>query len=535
MLSSQEANCENRRIKSRRANTLQGKSFLTAVFLCVRAILYPGSKLVIASGTRGQSINVLEKIRDDLMPRSPYLRNEIAKFQVSNAEAYIKFHNGSIIKVVTASDTSRSNRANILIVDEFRLVSKSVIDDVLKKFLTTHRLPPYLKNPKYAHLKERNKEIYLSSAYTKDHWSYQKVMDFARLMTDDQKKHFVCGLPYQLSIEEDLLSAEAVADEMAESNFSAIKWSMEMEAAFWGDADGSFFDFDSISKNRKLQYPMLPDDVAAILPDKRLRIQPKQPGEKRILTVDIALMSSKRNKNDAAALFIDQLIPMRGRRYSNNIVYTETHEGMHTADLAMRIRKLFDMYDCDYIVIDGKGAGMGVCDTLVRDIVDTDTGELYPALSCCNNSDWADRCKSPGAQKALWIINNQTAQFNSDCAILLREGFSSGRLKLLVTEFDAESYLGELKGYNTLDIADQTRITLPYVNTTLLINEMINLQHETSGGLVKIREKSGYRKDRYSSLSYGYWVSCQLESQMTQPNRASSSERLFLFRAPKIK
>lgn len=94
----------------------QGKSFLIAVFLCVRAILYPGSKLVIASGTRGQSINVLEKIRDELMPRSPYLRNEIVKFQISNAEAYIKFHNDSIIKVVTASDTSRSNRANILII-----------------------------------------------------------------------------------------------------------------------------------------------------------------------------------------------------------------------------------------------------------------------------------------------------------------------------------------------------------------------------------------------------------------------------------
>lgn len=116
MLSSQEANCENCRIKSRQDNILQGKSFLVAVFLCVRAILYPGSKLVIASGTRGQSINVLEKIRDDLMPKSPYLRNEIAKFQISNAEAYIKFHNDSIIKVVTASDTSRSNRANILII-----------------------------------------------------------------------------------------------------------------------------------------------------------------------------------------------------------------------------------------------------------------------------------------------------------------------------------------------------------------------------------------------------------------------------------
>lgn len=32
-----------------------GKSFLSAVFLVIRAILYPGSKIVIASGTRGQA------------------------------------------------------------------------------------------------------------------------------------------------------------------------------------------------------------------------------------------------------------------------------------------------------------------------------------------------------------------------------------------------------------------------------------------------------------------------------------------------
>lgn len=38
-----------------------GKSYLSAVFCCARCILYPGTHICIASGTRGQSINVLEK------------------------------------------------------------------------------------------------------------------------------------------------------------------------------------------------------------------------------------------------------------------------------------------------------------------------------------------------------------------------------------------------------------------------------------------------------------------------------------------
>lgn len=33
----------------------QGKSFLCAIYCCVRAILYPHTKICVASGTRGQA------------------------------------------------------------------------------------------------------------------------------------------------------------------------------------------------------------------------------------------------------------------------------------------------------------------------------------------------------------------------------------------------------------------------------------------------------------------------------------------------
>lgn len=54
-----------------------GKTFITAIFSCVRCILYPGSKVVLTSGTRGQALQILEKIQTELIPRSPNLKNEI--------------------------------------------------------------------------------------------------------------------------------------------------------------------------------------------------------------------------------------------------------------------------------------------------------------------------------------------------------------------------------------------------------------------------------------------------------------------------
>lgn len=518
-----------------------GKSFLIAIFAVVRCILYPGTKVVITSGTRGQSINILEKIQTELMPASPNLRNEIdmSNTKFTGQDAKIMFKNTSYIKVVTASDNARSNRANILIVDEFRMVKKDTIDTVLKKFLTSRRMPPYkeltLEERKAEYAKEPNKSCFLSSAYFKDHWSYHKMLDTFKLMLDDTKTDFMCGFPYQLSIQEGLLFPEDVEGDMLETDFNEIKWSMEMEATWFGDEDGAFFDFNSISKDRRIQFPMLPGSVASLLGNnQKIRIPIKQNGERRILSADIALMSSRKHNNDASAVFINQMIPTKSGRYTNNIVYGDTFEGMHTEDQALIIRKLYDEFSCDYIVLDCTGLGLGVYDALVRDMVDPDTGEIYPALSCCNNQEMADRCTVRGAEKAIWAIKG-SPQLNSECAVLLRAGFRSGKIRLLVTEYDAESILPEIKGYNSLSVAEKVKVQMPYIHTTLLVNELVNLQHEESGGRVRVFERSGMRKDRYSSLSYNYYVSTQLESKISRSRKADYSESFFMYKPPKIK
>lgn len=474
------------------------------------------------------------------MPKSSELKSELrgGDIKISAAETIALFLNGSYIKVVTASDSARGNRANVLVLDEFRMIDKDTIDTVLTKFLTASRQPGYLSKPEYAYLKdqERNRQVYLSSAYFQDHWSYTKVKTFVKNMECPDRKWFICSFPYQLAIKENLSNRDDIADQMLDEDFNEIRWMMEMLAEFYGDSDGSFFNYESVAKNRKIQYPMLPEKICSKLANNsKFCVQSKTAGEKRILSVDVALMSSHKYKNDASAIFINQLLPTKANRYINNIVYTESSEGMRTEEQALRIRKLFDEYECDYIALDCKGVGIGVFDALAGDITDVESGEIYPALSCCNNPDMAERCTSRNAEKVIWAING-SAKFNSDCAIMLREGFKSGKIRLLATEYDGEKALSAIKGYDALRLSDQAELTLPYVNTTLLINELINLQYEEQNGLIKISEKSGMRKDRYSSLSYNYWVACQLEKNIRK--RASTSEvdnNTFMFRAPKIK
>ena len=515
-----------------------GKTYLSAIYCVIRCILYPGTEVCIASGKRGQAILVIEKITNELKPKSEELRAEIneKESQVNNTNARIVFNNTSIIKVVTAADSARGNRCNVLLLDEFRLISKDTIDTILKKFLIFRRMPDYAeltdkeRNAEYD--KEKNLTMYLSSAYFKDHWSYTKCVDTLKGMVGGTRRQFVCGFPYQLSISEGLIDPGSIEEDMAESDFSEVKFSMEMCAEFYGSADGAFFDYESIANNRRIKYPMLPSKIISRLDNTHLmKIPPKQSGEIRILSADIALMSSKKHDNDASAIFVNQLSMTKAGRYTSNIVFADSCEGLRTDEQALVIRKYFDEFMCDYIVLDANGIGLGVYDALARDIVDHETGEVYPALSCCNNTEMADRCAVQAAPKVIWAIK-ASAQLNSDMAFALREGFRSGRVRLLVNEYDADELLSNVRGYASLSPIEKINVKLPYVHTTLLIDELVNLQHEESGGRVKISEKSGRRKDRYSSLSYNYYVAMQLESKLVKQMNNTITPEMFIIKPP---
>lgn len=516
-----------------------GKTFVSAIYCTVRCILYPGTKICIVSGTRGQAILVLEKILQELKPRSPELCAEINEkdTKVNNTIGIIVFNNTSYIKVVTASESARGNRANVLLLDEYRLIPQSVIGTILKKFLNYRRTPPYSElsdeEKKAEYDKEKWLTMYLSSAYYKDSWAYLKCSDTYEAMMSGKRKQFVCGFPYELSIEEGLLDPEKVLEDMSESDFNEAAWMMEMCAEWYGAAEDAFFDYPSIDRNRRIPFPMLPDRIANKLPNApQIHIAPKTNGMLRILSADIALMSSNKHKNDASSIFINQLIPNKAGRYSSNIIYTETCEGLRTDDQALVIRRLFDEYSCDYLVIDANGLGLGVYDTLARDIVDPDTGEIYPALSCCNDPEMASRCTVPNAEKVIWSIK-ASAQFNSAIAIALREGLRSGRIRLLQNEYDAEEQLSSLRGYNMLTPGERALLKLPYIHTTLLVDELINLQHDESNGKVRIFEKSGARKDRYSSLAYNYYVAMQLEAKLSKRYNASSrTSEMYIIKPP---
>ena len=488
-----------------------GKSWLTAVFCVCKAILYPKCKIVVASGNLKQGTQIIKYI-DEMSKECECLARSISKLNDKPNTAKVEFWNGSSIVVVASNSGARSGRANVLIVDEFIIVDKGTINNVLRKFKANPRSPKYLDNPKYAHLAERNQEIYLSSAGAKWHWGYEKFKSFFNSMMNG-KKYFVCDLPYQLTIKDGLRMREEVLDEMAESDFDALAWSVEMEGMWLGENEKSYFKFDDLEPNRNINIPIYPKYMYDKM---KIKYPEKKEGEIRIVASDISVMAGK--NNDASVFTILKLTPLtnkNGSYYLREIVYMETMQGGHSTIQAIKIRQMYEDFDCDYIILDCAGVGMGIYDSLVQNLYDKDRCREYEAFTSMNDEEMAERCQVPDSPKKIYSMKAYS-QINSECAISFRDNLRKGKIKLLINENECKDILNGYKGFTSLPVEDQAKYIHPYVQTSSLISEMVNLEAEINGqtSQVKLKEQSGQRKDRWSSASYGNYLANILERDL---------------------
>lgn len=496
----------------------QGKTYLVALFCVVRCLLYPSTTIVVSSYTFKQGKETILKIVNDFMRKSPLLRNEIEKYSVGQNDCSVYFKSGGWIQVRVAAESSRGAHCQILIIDESRMVTQHIRDTVLIPMLASPRSPKYLNKPEYKHLKEMNKILMMSSAWYKQSEMFEQVKSYLANMLNE-KNYFLCDLPYQLSISEDLLMKESIENEMSEQTFSDITFMMEREGIFYGSGEDSLFNFQSLNDRRILQEGLHNLEYYRV---NGVKVPAKQVGEKRILSLDVALLASRKHDNDASCFTIHSARETASQSYIDNIVYIETAEGILTEELGLMVMRYYYNYDIDYIALDSAGIGQAVLDYIMSDRYDPLYGVTYGALNCCNNEDLATRCKVRNAPKVVYAIK-ANAKSNNDMALALRTGFQNGSINLLVSESDVDDKLKSIiKGYTKLSENQKNILRLPYYQTSALINELINLEHDVSNGLIKVKEKSGMRKDRYSSTEYGYYVVQQLALKLKPKNNTMS-------------
>ena len=502
------------------------KSFIIALYACCKAIVKPGSKIVLGSATRGQSkLIISEKIKNELMNMSPALCKEIRDIKDSANESIVYFKNGSTIKVFTANEFARGLRSTDAVREEFRQIDKNIDDSVISPFQTI-RQAPYMIDPYYSsieELKEDPIDIYISSSWFDDgHWMWNIVDQAYQDMLDDGTSAML-AFDESITLKHNIRTQRQMQQEKKKQD--PITWKIEFLNLKIRNNSSAFFTYSMLTDNQVLKQVFYPRSHKDVKFHKRNKYTiSKQEGEIRVISCDIAFVEGKKNDNSVYSCIrgLPESLTYETENseievkqgYKRQYPYIESNQIGDTTKQAIRIRQLYEDYEADYIVLDTRNGGLQVLYALGKTLYDEERGVEYQPLKCMNNDTYADVVKNPNAPAVIFAIN-ATQQLNSDIAYSFRRSLIEHRMELLVNYNTAkEEILNENKDYiDQFDIDLQLEFEKPFLETQAMISECAELLYEKSPqtGVVKIYEQGNNRKDRYTSCSYGSYFFDQLE------------------------
>jgi hypothetical protein len=363
------------------------------------------------------------------------------------------------------------------------------------------------------HLIEEPKEVYISSAYYKQHWTYKFLKQVIKMMLEG-KNAGVIFFDYLVTIDAGIKTENQIAKER--QTMALETFEQEYCNLILGAGENSFFSFNQLNKARKLKHAIYPQRENEYNPKKNPYDTIKRtPGEIFLLSCDLALRGGSKNDNTILTLF--RLIPVKKKGYIREILFIESHNGLHSGLQTLRIKQLVEDFSVDIVCIDVQNFGFAIYEQLGMVTKDDKRNKEYlpytvmdhPAIDQKQHDDCVRATLGIGAIKNVFPIS-ASAKFNSDIAVLLKDKLKRGMFSLLVDENDAEDVLLKNKTYIEETKEDsylRSQYLSPFVQTSLAISEILGLEMSLGrGGILSLDEKPGQRKDRYTSLAYGNYV-----------------------------
>lgn len=498
------------------ASRAVGKSFMIAVFSLCLAVLYPGIKIVVASKTLKQASIILDEKLKWLQDQYPMVAREIKSITVNNNGATAEFHCGSIIRASVSSENARGGRCNFLILEESRMVPKEALEQVLKPFLNV-RTPPFRMKDEYKddlRWVEEGRIAYITSAwYIGEYWHTYVKSCVHRMISGDETATFL-AFDYKLAVYHGIKTEEMLKNEMDDNDPLSVQ--MEYLNIPSGSGGKSHFPITLFKRNLKSAfYPQKEDTFNS---KKNPYDVEKVHGEIRFITCDIATRDNKANDNSIIGCV--RAIPLKGVGYKRQLLYLESHKGNHVGEQAKRLKQICYDFGADYLVLDIQSAGIGVFDYLSESTMDEERGITYDALTVV---DSIFNTIKPETRKEL--LDNHTRgidarpvvfpilasqSMNSDIATLFRSALQRNLWEFLIADNNAEEFLlkknKEFQNAFSKDSQLTSFFINPYVQTNLLVGECVNLDRKLVNGMVKLIERPGAYKDRYSAISYVNYI-----------------------------
>ena len=485
------------------------KSFLTILGLMLQCVFIPGRKVFICAPNKSQGAQIAKEKIAEIYKHWPLIRKEVVGGDVNDMPGNfgkdyvtIKFRNGSQFDVVGALESTLGGRRQGGLIDEVKNHDEEAISTIVLPLLNISRIAPNGKvNPK-----EPNQQvIYCTSAWQKTSFAYDKLISVFEDSIMQPTQAFCMGCDYRVPMLHGLLQKSYINDLKLDPSFNETSFATEYLSLWQGASQESWFDFDKLTKHRKLKNPENHAKYRA------------NANQFYLVSVDVGRL----NDQTVASIFRVN-VDNQGRHWAalvNLKVLARTAETKTFTQQAIDIKKIIRDFQPREVVIDTNGLGVGLADEMIKPHYD-ENGEYFPAYAFSNDESYY-AIQPKEAQKILYGIK-ANGPLNSKIHGNAYSRLSSGLVKFLIREQEAKSALMSTAAGQKMSVFNRVERLMPHEMTTKLFDEMANLRLKRTGvstDIVLEQINPRYPKDKYSSFAYGLWRIKELEEEYTKKRR----------------
>ena len=526
------------------------KTFIAALAAFIECLLYPNSHIVLTATTiKTAKKMVTDKMEDELCGRFSKVlnwmyENKLITFHYRDEEIVVNFHmNDSWIRVLPAIDSSRGERATMLIFEECRLLKKIIVDSVFVP-MRSARVPAYRLKPEYANdkrLVERTKIIYLTSTRYKHEWFWNAwkacVNNFfasTKLVYNIFAGDILTSVYHNFKTQEDVDADKA--------QMSDLEVRMELYNEPQGEVEGSFYTLEMFNSNRTIKKAFVPptteEYVAKYGRGEFPWFRDKQEDEIRTLFIDFAFTDTVNANVTADNTVIGCMsgYPNENKsRYLRNVEYMETYAGSEKDESLLRIRELFFYYDVDVILLDLRNGGEDRWQDLSKSYFHEDLGIQFSGFGIYNDDDvlrfYCDKAKADNLRSRTVDANASkvvipvigTDERNNNYHLAMKSALQNHLIRFPVDELTRKDEMIENGTYQNMSSNMKMRTLLGHVQLDIMIiDEAIKLQQVIKKGFVSLVVAGRNKRDRIVACEYAnyYFHLKELEmiKKQTEPD-----------------
>ena len=490
------------------------KSFLSVLVLLLRCVLFPNSHLFVTTGGKEQAAGILKEKVDELCKLIPGMRNEIdwsrGKTKSGKDNIEIIFKNGSKLDIMAARQSSRGKRATGGLMEECILIDQTLLNEVIIPTMNVDRRLP--DGTRHKEETVNKSQIYVTTAGWKSSFAYEKLIELVIKMVIYPDEAFVLGGTWRVPVLEGLLQRTFVNDLKTSGTYNDASFAREYESEWSGDAENAYFSVERFDKYRVLLQPEYEYSGRS------------NKSAYYVIGVDVG------RKGCTTEAVVIKVTPQAQGTSLKSVVNIYTYDEEHFETQAINLKKLYYKYKARKLVIDGNGLGIGLLDYMVKGQVDPETGDFLPDFGVENDEDkFYKKYKTENTETDAIYIIKANMPINTEAHSYVQTQLSSGKIKFLIDESQAKVKLLGTKIGQTMDPEKRNEYLKPFVETTILREQMLNLIEDNEGvNIILKRANRSVGKDKFSAFEYAlYYIKQEEDSRKKKRGRKISDFMFF--------